>query len=535
MGDIEGLSTYLRETLVPRDVGVTPGQGLVRVLVGRESLPDVAGSLAGPLGARLLTATGRDRRREHDAYTIHYLFWLPRHRAYVDLVAELPPGDPSFPSLAALLPAADWPEREARDLLGLLPVGHPNPGPLLHREGWPPGYYPLRSDAPSMPPTTVAASEARIDSAARMGTLIGLTTPPDASAGHDPNMPAEASAQPGDLDGGVARRVDTLRLFYGHRGIERLCEGRSLVAAQALIERVCGSCATAHALAFCEAIEAAAGIAIPDAACSWRVALLEVERVRAHLGWVGALCAAAGSTGGDSGATALVEPLLTLTEALTGSRRATGALRPGGLSRAIPTTAAARAREALRGVRERWEGVQRSLLHDEALADRLRGRATLPRRTAEHLGVVGPIARAAGLEMDCRPDDPAGGFAARTSGASGPTRGDAATRLHVHLEEVTAGLRMLEPLLAAAPAGRHSAPIGRPRAGAQGVGRVEAAEGEHLHWLILGPGLTVERLHIRGAAYACWPAVLEILASTVPADRELDLASFGLCTACVDR
>jgi len=64
---------------------------------------------------------------------------------------------------------------------------------------------------------------------------------------------------------------------------------------------------------------------------------------------------------------------------------------------------------------------------------------------------------------------------------------------------------------------------------------VEAAEGEHLHWLILGPRLTVERLHIRGAAYACWPAVLEILASTVPADRELELASFGLCTACVDR
>lgn len=94
---------------------------------------------------------------------------------------------------------------------------------------------------------------------------------------------------------------------------------------------------------------------------------------------------------------------------------------------------------------------------------------------------------------------------------------------------------MLDPLLAAAPAGMHSAPIGRPRAGAEGIGRVEAAEGEHLHWLILGPSLTVERLHIRSAAYACWPAALEILASAAPSDFELDLASFGLCTACADR
>lgn len=531
----QDLSTYLRETLGPREVALTPGQGLVRLLVGRESLPDAARALAGPLEARLLTAMGRDQRMEHNSYTIHYLFWLPRHRAYLDLVAELPPDDPSFPSLAALLPAADWPERETRDLLGLLPRGHPHPTPLLHRESWPLDYYPLRKDAAPMSPVSGALGVPSIDPGARMGTLVGVVRPPHAKADLGSDSWEETRTGPDDIDGEPGSRTEAIRLFYGHRGIERLCEGRSLTAAQSVIERVCGNCATAHALAFCEAVEAAAGIEIPDVARTWRAVLLELERIRAHLGWVAALCAAAGCAESGPDVAALVEPLLALTAALTESRRATGAIRPGGLSRTIPGGAGERAREALAPVRERWARAHGSLLHNGVLAGRLRGRATLPRGTAERLGAVGPVARASGVEMDCRLDGPPGGSTAHLTGESDPTGGDAAARMRVHLEEIAESLRLLDPLLATAPSGRHSAPLGWPQTGAQGVGRVEAPEGEHLHWLILGPGQTVERLHIRSAAYACWPAAQEVLAGTVPADFQLDLASFGLCTACVDR
>lgn len=527
----QDLSTYLRETLGPREVALTPGQGLVRLLVGRESLPDAARALAGPLDARLLTAMGRDQRMEHNSYTIHYLFWLPRHRAYLDLVAELPPDDPSFPSLTALLPAADWPERETHDLLGLLPRGHPRPAPLLHRESWPPDYYPLRKDADPMSPVSGALGEPGIDPDARIGTLVGVVRPPHAKADPGSDSWDETRTGSAEIGSGFGSRAEAIRLFYGHRGIERLCEGRSLAAAQAVIERVCGSCATAHAQAFCEAVEEAAGIEIPDVARTWRAVLLELERIRAHLGWVAALCAAAGCAESGSDVAALVEPLLALTEALTGSRRATGAIRPGGLSRTIPAGSAARAREALATMRERGAQVHGALLHDGVLADRLRGRATLPRGTAERLGAVGPVARASGVEMDCRSSE-SGGHRMDESGMAG---GDAAARMRVHLEEIAESLRLLDPLLATTPLGRHSAPLGRPRTGAQGVGRVEAPEGEHLHWLILGPGQTVERLHIRSAAYACWPAALEVLAGTVPEDFQLDLASFGLCTACVDR
>ena len=531
----QDLSTYLRDTLGPREVAIMPGQGLVRLLVDRESLPDAARVLVGPLDARLLMAMGRDQRMEDNSYTVHYLFWLPRHRAYVDLVAELPLDDPSFPSLATLLPAADWPERETRDLLGLLPIGHPRPAPLLHRESWPPDYYPLRKDAAPMWPVSGAVGKRGIDPGATMGTLVGVTGSPHANADPGSDSWEETRTGPDDIDSGSGSRTEAIRLFYGHRGIERICEGRSLAAAQAVIERVCGSCATAHALAFCEAVEAAAGIEIPGAARTWRVVLLEIERARAHLGWVATLWAAAGRAEGGSDIAALVEPLLALTEALTGSRRATGAIRPGGLSRAISAGSAARAREALATVRERWARAHGALLHDGVLAGRLRGRATLPRRTAERLGAVGPVARASGLERDCRLEGPPGVSVTRPPIEGDPTEGDAAARLHVHLEGIAVSLLLLDSLLATAPSGRHCVPLGRPRTGAQGVGRVEAPEGEHLHWLILGPGQTVERLHIRSAAYASWPAALEVLAGTVPADFHLDLASFGLCTACVDR
>ena len=42
-----------------------------------------------------------------------------------------PPGNPHIPSLTALYSAANWHEREAAEMVGLVFDGHPNPKNLL--------------------------------------------------------------------------------------------------------------------------------------------------------------------------------------------------------------------------------------------------------------------------------------------------------------------------------------------------------------------------------------------------------------------
>ncbi len=50
--------------------------------------------------------------------------------------AEVPYADPRLPSVAGIWPAAEWYEREARDLFGVSFEGNPDEAPLLLYEGF---------------------------------------------------------------------------------------------------------------------------------------------------------------------------------------------------------------------------------------------------------------------------------------------------------------------------------------------------------------------------------------------------------------
>jgi NADH-quinone oxidoreductase subunit C len=57
-----------------------------------------------------------------------------------------PPDDPHLPSVSHLWQTANWHEREAAEMFGLIFDGHPDLRPLLTEEGL--GYYPLRKTHP---------------------------------------------------------------------------------------------------------------------------------------------------------------------------------------------------------------------------------------------------------------------------------------------------------------------------------------------------------------------------------------------------
>ena len=111
-------------------------------------LPAAAAVLTGPHQMVLATVVPTDETASSDRdFKVRYIFEPTVSGAldrFVTLLVSVDPARPEVPSLTAAIPAANWHEREMRDLFGIVPVGHPDPRPLVVHDGWPPGIFPLR-------------------------------------------------------------------------------------------------------------------------------------------------------------------------------------------------------------------------------------------------------------------------------------------------------------------------------------------------------------------------------------------------------
>lgn len=63
---------------------------------------------------------------------------------YVELHVELPRGRPVVATVSDVWPGADWHEREAWDMMGIVFEGHPDPRRILLKDDW--IGHPLRKD-----------------------------------------------------------------------------------------------------------------------------------------------------------------------------------------------------------------------------------------------------------------------------------------------------------------------------------------------------------------------------------------------------
>lgn len=94
-------------------------------------------------GGRLATATGMD---SEDALEVLYHFCFDHQHCVVTVKTKLDKSSPSLASTAAVIPGAQWIEREIHDLLGIEFEGHPDMRRLILADDWPKGVYPLRRE-----------------------------------------------------------------------------------------------------------------------------------------------------------------------------------------------------------------------------------------------------------------------------------------------------------------------------------------------------------------------------------------------------
>lgn len=326
----------------------------------------------------------------------------------------------------------------------------------------------------------------------------------------------------------AGERIITLegKLFFAHKGVEKLLEGRTLLEALPYVERISGDMAVAHALAFSQAAEAIAGVAVPQRAAWLRALLLELERMTMHIHDL------ANIGGNGTGYTMLVahgfrikERLMQCAEAVFGNRFWRGYVVPGGVRADCSDTTIQEIAAIARGAAEEMGVLVGTGLQSDAFRERLETTGVLPRVTAIAYGAVGVGARASGLDIDARRDHSDSAYAILTPAIVTETAGDVYARFMVRVRELEVGAALIARIAREIPDGAHMVPCA-PVHGFH-VGVVESWRGEIATALIMRDG-KIERCFPRDPSFCNWALFGELGPGNIVPDFPLCNKSLNL-------
>ncbi|QLL09015.1 NADH-quinone oxidoreductase subunit C [Mycobacterium vicinigordonae] len=478
--------------------------------VSADELAGAVGELLGD-GFRLALVAAHD---DDDALRIVYLLLAGQPDRRVELTLTTRSGNPSVPSIAHLsIPAGRF-EREMMDLYGVVPQGHPQPRRLVSHAHWPSGWYPMRRGAERPP---------------EFATVSGFpfVTVDGPGVYEIPVGPVHAGLiEPGhfrfSVIGESVLRLKA-RLWFVHRGIEKLFEGRQSADALPLAERISGDTSAAHALAYSLAVEEALGIEVAEPVHVLRALVIELERLYNHATDLGALANDVGFALANAHAQRVRELVLRINHRLTGHRLLRSAIRPGGVVlQQLPDPF------ELQAVGTDVAEIAALTLGNSVIYDRFADTAVLHGEHARALGCLGYVARASGICSDARRDHPT---TTLPVAVAANTDGDVLARYTIRRDEFAASVALACALIERhAGALRHTAPLPVVAGRRRGVGIVEGWRGTIVHRVEIDDGV-ITRCKVVDPSWFNWPALPVAMADTIVPDFPLANKSFNLSYA----
>src|SRR5712691_1920289 len=397
MNDFSRLQSTLAEKLNGRATNIRIRRGNeLHFQIERGDALHLADFLRTDFGAELILMVANDRRADKGVFEIHYLFANDRENWFAHATKNLTSEDPTIDSMATFYYPASRFEREIKDLFGIEAIDHPDTRPLVRHAFWPEGYFPLRKD--------FRQPEKFQDD----GTPFPFMPVGGEGVYEIPVGPVHAGIiEPGHFRFSVVGEtvIDLkIRLYFTHKGTEKLFEGQLPIAGVELAERISGDTTVGHSLAYCQALESLAGTEVSGRARYLRVILLELERLYNHIADFGAIANDTGFAIAHAHCSRIRERLLRLNKRLTGNRLMRGCIVPGGVGHELPAglDLAAELNVALADFNE----IVEIALQNTILMDRLEGAGQLTTQTAMDPGAIGYVARASGIDVDARRDHP---------------------------------------------------------------------------------------------------------------------------------
>jgi Ni,Fe-hydrogenase III large subunit/Ni,Fe-hydrogenase III component G len=462
---------------------------------------------------------------------IGLMYHIRTNGAIVTIRTEVPKENPKIPTITDLIIGAQFHEREAADLFGVIFEGHPNPARLVLPEDWPENLYPLRKDAkidditvkPENPKDHTGTAQPQNDD-----TLINIIIGPQHPALLEPE---KFSLK---VDGEIVKQVEP-RIGYVHRGIEKAAEQRTYLQDVYLVERICGICNSCHATCFVEAVEKILGTTVPPRGQYLRTIILELNRLHSHLLLLG-------HAGLEIGYETLFqymwrdrELIMELTELLTGNRVISSAMTIGGVRRDLKETDIPKIKTALANLKKKMEFYRQLYENEPTLKMRTQNVGTLTKEDALKLCVVGPVARGSGVNMDVRKDEPYEAYGEIPFKLITYNTGDSWARLMVRLDEINESINIINYAIDNMPKGPYRVRVPRVVLAGEAVNRVEAPRGELFYYVKSNGTAYPERVKVRTPTFANIPAFIKIAEDGNIADVPASFVSLDPCFSCTDR
>ena len=518
----------------------------ITVLVDRNDLPLAVKTLYYDIGGFISTMIPNDERQINGCYALYYAIsmegskmteaddFAAEDKCFITVKTLIPGNDPTFPSVTPLVPACVWYEREAYDMFGLVAEGLPDKRRLVLSDDWPDGLHPLRKDAMDYryrPDPVDHRDEPDAEFLFPTGDAVV-----DVPLGplHVP------SDEPGHFrlfcDGDEIIDAD-YRLFYQHRGMEKLAENRMNYDQMGyLAERVCGICGYAHAIACIEAAEKAIKLEIPLRAQAIRVICLEIERLHSHLLNIGLACEVTGNYNAFMHIFRVREYSMELAQLVTGGRKTYGNVVMGGLRRDMTNHEIKKGLEIINKLDIQISEIWDAVLEDKRQIGRWKGVGILDRQIARDFSPVGPNMRGSGFKRDNRYDHPYDFFKQIEFEVAVEHGCDVFSREMVRYKELKSSIHIIRQCFEMMPQTPIMIdPVTMIKPENFALGHDEAPRGENVHWIMQGSAQKVYRWRCRAATYNNWPSLRYQFRGNNISDAALIVCSLDPCYSCTER
>jgi len=346
---------------------------------------------------------------------------------------------------------------------------------------------------------------------------------------------------------GVLRLVLTLEgetvvdctpvIGYLHRGIEKILENRPVMGGIRYMDNADYLSPMLNETAYVGAVEQLMGLEPPRRAQYIRLLTNEMQRIASHL-------VAIGTYGLDLGAFTPVlwafrdrEGILSLFEALGGSRFNVNYLRVGGVLHDFPSGWLRECEVFLDQLEKNMVEMDTLLSGNEIFMSRTQGVGYIDQQQAIAYGLTGPILRASGINWDLRVNRPYMAYREVAVNPQVRQEGDCFARYMVRMQEITESIRLCRIAIDKMPGG----PIGtrtpialRPPRG-ETYFALESSKGELGVYFISDGGEYPWRAKLRGPSLVNLQILPEMIRGHKMSDTVAILGSIDIVLGEVDR
>jgi NADH-quinone oxidoreductase subunit C/D len=384
-----------------------------------------------------------------------YQIYSLKHRQRLRLKVLLSGDHPAVDSVSSIWPAANWHEREVLDLFGFQFKDHPEPRRILLPHDW--VGHPLRKDYPLGGEPVQFTVNPGDPALAGLGQQVmdaptGESDVPPWFTGHEStghpthmiiNMGPQHPATHGVLR--VVVELDGERIVNAapdighlHSGFEKTAEHRTYQQFATYPSRMDYVAGMSNDLSYILAVEKLLEAQVPPRASVVRVILLELQRLAAHLIWIGTQTLDLAGT-----IHALLqyafrerEKILDIFEMVCGARITTSFFTTGGLRQDVPPAFPRVVREFVDLFDKRLNEYEVMLTKHPVYRSRLEGIAVIDAEQAIGLGCTGPLLRGCGVGYDVRKYAPYCGYEEYDFEIPTRLHGDAYSRYQVRVAEM---------------------------------------------------------------------------------------------------